>query len=165
MLGLLRLRSELRKFVRKQVPPRRGRSHSKIMSYLHANEINTIADWPEPIRPSSGQQESGEKEVTSLLSQARDYCNDKALRTIGVRDQSALLRGWHPEPRGLLPVSPGLPGVSGPGSARTPRYRHAEMVCLAQNRPVPRKVTRAMLERARRTADDPRARENTIEMY
>lgn len=150
VLGLLRLRSELRKFVRKQVPPRRGRSHSKIMKHLYANGINKIADLamadPALLRTAG----VGDKEVTSLLLQAKEYCNDKTLRTIGVPAIS--LKKYYAagiqSPEDFCKYHPVYLSVK-TGISPDTTYRHAEMVCLAQNRPVPQKVTRAMLERGR----------------
>jgi DNA topoisomerase I len=150
VLGLLRLRSELRKFVRKQVPPRRGRSHSKIMKHLHANGINKIADLALADPALLKATGIGDKEVASLLKQAQEHCNDKTLRAIGVPAIS--LKKYYAagiqSPEDFCRLHPVYLSIK-TGISPDTTYRHAEMVCLAQNKPVPQKVTKAMLERGR----------------
>ena len=44
VMDLLRTRSEAKKFLKKLVPPKRKRSHTKVMNVLHERGVNSIAD-------------------------------------------------------------------------------------------------------------------------
>ncbi len=165
VLALLRRRSELRKFVRAHVPPRRGRSHAKIMKALFAQGIDTVehlasAD-PELVRASG----IGEKEASALLEAARSLCNDRRLRSMGISAISLkkyyaagfmspedLLR--HPAP--FLTLKTGI----SPDTV----HRHIELVCEALGHPAPRRTTRVQLERGRtELLSIPGVGESTIE--
>ena len=44
VMNLLRTRSEAKKFLKKQVPPKKKRSYTKVMNALHERGVNSIAD-------------------------------------------------------------------------------------------------------------------------
>ena len=150
VLSLLRRRSELRKFIRKHVPPRRGRSHAKIMKALFAKGIDTIEHLasaePDLVRLTG----IGEKEAASLLDEARRLCNDRRLRAMGIPAIS--LKKYYaagflsPEDilRNPAPFLALKTGIS-PDTV----HRHIELVCEALSRPAPRRTTRAQLEKGR----------------
>jgi len=165
VLSLLRRRSELRKFVRAHVPPRRGRSHAKIMKTLFSKGIDTIehlasAD-PALIR-SAG---IGEKETAALLDAARGLCNDRRLRAMGIPAIS--LKKYYaagftsPEDFIRLPA-PYLTLKTGISPDTV--HRHIELVCEALGQPAPRRTTRAQLEKGRaELLSIPGVGESTIE--
>jgi DNA topoisomerase-1 len=165
VLALLRKRSELRKFVRAHVPPRRGRSHAKIMRALFASGIDTVgqlaAAAPETIRAVG----IGEKETGALLAAAGTLCNDRRLREIGIPAIS--LKKYYaagiskPEdflnhPTAYLTLKTGI----SPDTV----HRHVELVCEASGRPAPKRTTKVQLEKGRaELLSIPGVGESTIE--
>jgi DNA topoisomerase-1 len=83
-LEILRRRSELRKFVRKVVPPRKGRSHAKIIRSLLEQGIGDIRALSQAGPATLKKAGIGEAGATELLSAARGLCNERALREAGV---------------------------------------------------------------------------------
>ncbi len=165
VLGLRRRRSELRKFVRAHVPPRRGRSHAKIMKALFARGVDTIEHLAEATPETVHATGIGEKEATALLDAARGLCNDRRLRAMGVSPISLkkyyaagfsrpedFLR--HPAPYLTLKT-----GIS-PDTV----HRHIELICEALGHPAPKRTTRVQLERGRaELLSIPGVGESTIE--
>ena len=150
-LEVLRRRSELRKFVRKIVPPRKGRSHAKIIKNLleqgigdiHALSLADIA----AIKKAGIPEATG----TELLDAARGLCNERALREAGVPAVSMkkYQAGGVSSPDDLcyLPI-PYLASKTGINPETV--HKHADMVCRHLGRPAPAKVTRTALERGRK---------------
>jgi len=149
-LEILRRRSELRKFVRKSVTPRRGRSPAKIIRQLLDAGI---ADIPALSQADAGTLKRAglsEKETAELQESARDICNEKILKDAGIpavslkKYQAAGIS--NPDNFCYLPI-PYLSGKSGISADTV--FKHVEMVCEHLGKPVPKKITKATLERGR----------------
>ncbi|KUG19612.1 dna topoisomerase i [hydrocarbon metagenome] len=149
-LDILRRRSGLRKFVRKIVPPRRGRSHAKILQRLLDAGIGDIAALAAADAALLKKSGLSEKEADLLLEKAREICNEKILKEAGIsavslkKYQAAGIAS--PETLCRLPL-PYLIGRSGISPETV--HKHVEKVCRHLGRPVPPKITKSMLERGR----------------
>ncbi len=150
-LNVLRRRSELKKFVRKIIPPRRGRSHAKIVKSLIEQGIEDIdalsrAD-PKALK-KAGINEDGAKE---LLEAARDLCNERVLKEAGVptvslkKYQAAGIAS--PDDLSYLPI-PYLSIKTGINPETV--HNHVDMVCRHLGRPTPEKITKRTLERGQK---------------
>ncbi|PKL62587.1 MAG: DNA topoisomerase I [Methanomicrobiales archaeon HGW-Methanomicrobiales-2] len=150
-LEVLRRRSELRKFIRKIVPPRKGRSHAKITKSLLEQGIGDIpalsrAD-PAALK-KAGISDAG---ATELLEAARGLCNERTLREAGVPAVS--LKKYQaggvasPDDFCYLPI-PYLSSKTGINPETV--HKHVDMVCKHLGRKSPAKVTRAALERGQK---------------
>ncbi|MDV2481753.1 DNA topoisomerase I [Methanoculleus sp. Wushi-C6] len=150
-LEILRRRSELRKFVRKVVPPRKGRSHAKIIRSLldqGVGDIRALARAEPAVVKKAGIGDAGAAE---LLGAARGLCNERALREAGVPAVS--LKKYQaggvgsPDDFCYLPI-PYLASKTGINPETV--HKHVDLVCRHLGRPVPEKITRAALERGRK---------------
>jgi len=150
VLKLLRRRSECRKFVRKHLPPRRGRSHSAIMKKLHEAGIDDLDGLgnvdPKIIRGAG----IGEIEAEKLQNEAKRITSERILREIGIPAVS--LKKYHQA--GITSPEDFLvnhPAVISEMTGLNPEtvFRHVETVAKARNMPVPEKVTRVQLEKGK----------------
>ena len=150
MLALLRRRSELRKFVRAHVPPRRGRSHAKIMRALFARGIDTIEHLAGASVEALHDSGIGEKEAATLLEAAGALCSDRRLRAMGIPPIS--LKKYYAagikRPEDFLSLPPAAIMLR-TGISPDTVHRHVELVCAALDRPAPRRTTKVQLERGR----------------
>ena len=149
-LDILRRRSELRKFIRKIVPPRKGRSHAKINKNLLEQGIGDISALSRADPAVLKKAGIGDAAATELLEAARALCNERTLREAGVPAVSLkkYLAGevGSPDDFCYLPI----PYLSSK-TAINPEtvHKHVDMVCRYLGRPTPAKVTKAALERGR----------------
>lgn len=84
ILELLRKRSELRKFVRKIIPPRKGRSHAKVLNAVIDSGINSIEDLSKSNEKILLKMHLSEQEAETLLYEAKSVTNKELLRNYGV---------------------------------------------------------------------------------
>ncbi len=150
-LEILRRRSELRKFVRKIVPPRKGRSHAKITRSLIEQGIGDIRALSRAEPAALKKAGIGDAGASELLTAARGLCNERTLREAGVSAVS--LKKYQaggvasPDDLCYLPI-PYLSSKTGINPETV--HKHADMVCRHLGRPAPAKVTRTALERGRK---------------
>ncbi|WP_292366308.1 MULTISPECIES: DNA topoisomerase I [unclassified Methanoculleus] len=150
-LDILRRRSELRKFVRKIVPPRKGRSHAKIVRSLLEQGIGDIHALSLADVAALKKAGIGEAAAAELLEAARGICNERALREAGVPAVS--LKKYQaggvatPDDLCYLPI-PYLSSKTGINPETV--HKHVELVCRHLGRPTPQKITKAMFERGRK---------------
>ncbi len=150
VLALLRRRSELRKFVRAHVPPRRGRSHAKIMRALFSRGIDTIEHLAGATVETLHASGIGEKEAATLLGAARALCSDRQLRAMGLPAIS--LKKYYvagiTRPEDFLALPPAAIMLR-TGISPDTVHRHVELVCAALGQPAPKRTTKGQLERGR----------------
>ncbi len=150
-LEVLRRRSELRKFIRKIIPPRRGRSHAKIIRNLLGQGIGDIRALSQADPAVLKRAGIGDAGAVDLLEAARALCNERALRAAGVPAVSLnkyLSSGiTSPDDFCYLPI-PYLSNKTGINPETV--HRHVNLVCSHLGRPTPAKITRAMLDRGRK---------------
>jgi DNA topoisomerase-1 len=84
VLVLLRKRSDLRSFVRKHLPPRKGRSISTLMGRLFASEINDVRDLSRADTGTLKAAGISETEAKNLLEAVLGLCNERILRESGI---------------------------------------------------------------------------------
>ncbi|WOF15683.1 DNA topoisomerase I [Methanoplanus sp. FWC-SCC4] len=84
VLEILRKRSEMRKFVRKVIPPRRGRSHAKVVNAFIDDGINEIGDIASSDRKKLQTLFVSEQEAESLINEAKAIYNKAILKEYGV---------------------------------------------------------------------------------
>ncbi len=147
-LEVLRRRSELRKFVRKIVPPRKGgRSHAKIIKNLleqggigdiHALSLADVA----AIKKAGIPETTG----TELLDAARGLCNERALREAGVPAVSLkkYQAGGVSSPPDDLCYLPPIPPYLASKTGINPEtvHKHVDLVCRHLVAPPPRRSPR-----------------------
>jgi DNA topoisomerase-1 len=84
VLALLRKRSDCRKFVRKHLTPRRGRSPAKVMKKLHESGIDDLSDLAKADLKTLQEAGMGEGEAGELKRQAKMIANGRLFREIGI---------------------------------------------------------------------------------
>lgn len=150
VLVLLRRRSELRKFVRAHVPPRRGRSHAKIMRALFSRGIDTVEHLAGASIEALHASGIGEKEAATLLDAAGVLCSDRRLRAMGIPAIS--LKKYYAagitRPEDFLNLPPASIMLR-TGISPDTVHRHVELVCAALGQPAPKRTTKVQLERGR----------------
>jgi len=150
-LEVLRRRSELRKFVRKIVPPRKGRSHAKITRSLLEQGIGDIHALSRADPAALKKAGIGEAGASELLAAARGLCNERLLREAGIPAVS--LKKYQaggvasPDDLCYLPI-PYLSSKTGINPETV--HKHVDMVCRHLGRSTPAKVSKVALERGRR---------------
>ena len=150
VLVLLRRRSELRKFVRAHLPPKRGRSQSGITKILYSHGINDIrglAAADPSLLTGAGMKES---EAELLQHEARALCGDRALREAGV--PAASLKKYRDasitSPEDFCFLHPAYLSAKTGLSLETV-YRHVEMVCKTMGVKPPARISKEALKEGR----------------
>ncbi|MDD1654619.1 MAG: DNA topoisomerase I [Methanomicrobiales archaeon] len=150
VLVLLRRRSELRKFVRAHLPPKRGRSQSGIVKILYSqgiNDIRALASADPALLVDAGMKEA---EAETLQREARALCGDRALREAGV--PAASLKKYREagitSPEDFCFLHPAYLSTKTGLSLETV-YRHVEMVCKTMGVNPPARITKDTLQEGR----------------
>jgi DNA topoisomerase-1 len=150
VLTLLRKRSDLRKFVRKHLPPRRGRKQTEILTRLHEsgiNEVRALAQADSRILKKAG---IGEKEAAILQEEAQRLCSDRLFRDIGIpaASRKKYEAAGISSPEELC----GLPPVYvqyRTGLSLDTVMRHLEKACTSLGKKTPKKPSRTVVEKER----------------
>ena len=150
VLVLLRKRSELRKFVRKTIPPRRGRSHSKVVNAFHDAGINEIGDLASKTPKKLTKMHVSEKEAEDLISGAREIHNTRLLKEYGVPAVSLkkYMAAGIMTPADFCSLHPAYLSTAS-GLRITTVHGHVEKVCTAMGVGLPVKVTQKRLDAGR----------------
>lgn len=150
VLDLLRRRSDCRKFVRKHLPPRRGRSPASVIRKLHEAGINDITDLSNANKKLLKSVGVGEKEADTLLSESQKLRANREFKEIGIpavslkKYQAAGIIG----PSDLLDYPyVYISAISGVGPDTV--YRHVETVAKALGRDLPEKYPKNRVERGK----------------
>ena len=151
VLQILRKRTELRKFVRKHLPPRRGRSHGKVLNAMFAAGINTIEDLAATPARMLGSMHVGEKEAALLLSEARNVADEAKLREFGIPPVS--LKKYHEAgitaPEEFCTLHPAYLSTR-TGLSIDTVYRHVVHVCAGMGIEPLEKVSKKAFEEGRK---------------
>ncbi|MDD1679381.1 MAG: DNA topoisomerase I [Methanomicrobiales archaeon] len=150
VLVLLRKRSDLRKFVRKHLPPRKGRKQTELMNRLNEagiNEVRALAQADPKILRGAGMSE---KEAGTLQEEAKKLCSDRLFREIGI---PATSRKKYEDagistPEELCDLPPVFIQYRTRLSLDTV-MRHLEKTCTHLGRTPPRKPSRSTVEKGR----------------
>ncbi len=84
VLDLIRRRSECKKFMKQFVPPKRGRSHTKVMNGFTESGINCIGDIASATIESLKKTGLSEEEAKTLKSEAISLIAKNQLKDIGI---------------------------------------------------------------------------------
>ena len=84
VLEKLRRRSECRKFMRKHLIPRKGRSYSKIIAALKESGVSDLASLSKTNPATLQKAGIGENEARDLLTEAQVTYNGQLLKEIGI---------------------------------------------------------------------------------
>jgi len=149
-LARLRRRSEMRKFIRARIPPRKGRSPAKVARSLVEQGIDDIPALAAADASRLKKANLGPKERETLIADAQALCNEQILRDAGVpavslkkyREAGIIEPGLF----STLPI-PFLAEVTGINPETV--HRHATMVCRHIGATPPEKVTRRQFENGR----------------
>jgi DNA topoisomerase-1 len=151
VLALLRRRSDLKKFVRSYLPPRRGRHLSTLLARLHGagvNDVRALASAENAALKAAG---IGEEEADILRREAQFLCGERrfAERGIPAGSRRKYVEGGITEPEDLcrLPI---VYLSYRTGLSPDTVSRHASMVCEGQGRAPPSRISRAAMEKGRK---------------
>jgi DNA topoisomerase-1 len=150
VLALLRKRSDLRKFVRKHLPPRKGRKQTEIMNRLYEagiNEVRILAQTDPKVLKQAGMNE---KEAAVILEEAQRLCSDRLFRDIGI--PAASRKKYEDAGISTPEELCGLPPVYlhyRTGLSLDTVMRHLEKTCIFLGRKPPRRPSRPAVEKER----------------
>lgn len=150
VMALLKMRSECKKFMKQFVPPKRGRSHTKVMSAFTASGINSIEDVSQVSVESLMKANLTEEEATTLKTEASLLTSKNKLKEIGI--PAATLRKYQEAgffgPEDLLASHPAYISLKSGVSIETVG-KHVALVAEALHKESPVKITRKHLEKGR----------------
>jgi len=149
-LALLRRRSELRRFLRAHLPPRKGRSRAELMKRLADLGVDDLSSLSRADAATLQKSGVGPKESAALLAEARSAMDSRVLRDAGI--PAASLKRYQEagfaRPGDFCFLHPVFLSEQ-TGLSLDTVYRHATRVCEAMGARVPEKVPKARVERGR----------------
>ncbi|MBN2734133.1 MAG: DNA topoisomerase I [Methanomicrobiaceae archaeon] len=147
ILELLRKRSELRKFVRKIIPPRRGRSHAKVLNAIIESGINDIADLSKTDKKTLQKMHLSEQEAEALIYDAKSLYNKELLKSYGIPGVSLkkYMEAGFISPEDFCFIHPAYLSTK-TGINIDTVYKHVGMVCNARGLVPPKKLTKKAFE-------------------
>jgi len=150
VLDLLRRRSECKKFVRRYLIPRKGRSNALVMKNLHKAGIDDIgglaAAGPEKLRELG----ISEKEAVTLVAEAKAEAAEKRMKETGIPAASLkkYLAAGIAHPEEICSAHPLLLSEK-TGLSVDAVQRHAAAIREKYGLPAPAKVPKGQLEKGR----------------
>lgn len=151
VLEYLRRLSDLKKFIRKKISPRRGRSHAKIVKALSENGIVDITSLASAGIAAVKKAGLNETEAVALISSAKGISDERTLRDAGIPAVSIkkYREAGMTDPEELCSLP--LAAISaGTGVNVETVYKHMESLCKHLGKPVPVKITKVRMEKGRR---------------
>ncbi|HVP24885.1 MAG TPA: DNA topoisomerase I [Methanomicrobiales archaeon] len=149
-LALLRRRSELRRFLRAHLPPRKGRSRAELMKRLSEKGIEDLPSLSRADAATLGEAGIGPKEAAGLLGEARSARDARVLRDAGI--PAASLKRYQEagfaRPEDFCFLHPVFL-ADRTGLSLDTVYRHATLVCEALGSKPPVKVPKARVDKGR----------------
>ena len=151
VLELLRKRSELKKFVRKHVVPRRGRSPAKVAAALVEAGVSELGGLAAMTPEALTQMHLSAAEAESLLHEARAVYNRAALREYGVPAVSLkkYFEAGITTPADFCALHPAYLSII-TGIKPETVWKHAAAVCTGMGVAPPEKVTAKIIEAGRK---------------
>jgi DNA topoisomerase-1 len=149
-LALLRKRSELKRFLRAHLPPRKGRSQAEVMKRLGEQGIGDLPALARAEAPALEDAGIGPKESENLLAAARSSMDSRVLRDAGI--PAASLKRYREagftRPEDFCFLHPVFL-ADRTGLSLDTVHRHAVLVCGAMGAKAPAKVPKARVEKGR----------------
>lgn len=149
-LALLRRRSELRRFLRSHLPPRKGRSRAELMKRLAELGIEDLPSLSGSDAATLEEAGIGPKEAAALLAEARSARDSRVLRDAGIPAGSLkrYQEAGFSRPEDLCFLHPVFL-ADRTGLSLDTVYRHVTLVCGAMGARPPAKVPKARVEKGR----------------
>lgn len=147
VMARLRRRTEMKKFVGSLIPPRRGRSHSKVCGFLVEQGINDIEALAKASPEQLMEAKLSPAEAEKILSEAQQVINFAKMREFGV--PAVTLKKYaaagFADPLKFLSVHPaGLSLATGVSVATI--CSHQKQVAEKLCRPAPEKISKAAFD-------------------
>jgi DNA topoisomerase-1 len=151
VLELLRKRSELKKFVRKIIPPKRGRSHAKVLNSFFEAGIEDIGSLARSDKKKLEKMKLSADEAESLVHEARLVYNKELLKGYGVPAVSLkkYFDAGFITPEDFCYIHPAYLSAKSGLNIDTV-YKHTAKVCEATGMKLPEKVSKKELESGRK---------------
>ena len=150
VMALLKQRSECKKFMKQFVPPKRGRSHTKVMTAFVACGINSIEDVSRGSIENLKKAGLTEEEATSLKNESILLVSKNRLKEIGI--PAATLKKYQEAgftgPEELVSVHPAYVSLMTGVSIETV-FRHISLIAEALHTGTPVKISKKQLEKGR----------------
>ncbi|WAC05768.1 MAG: DNA topoisomerase I [Methanoregula sp.] len=150
-MAILKKRSECRKFLRNHLVPRKGMSYAAILKSLKEAGITDIAGLARSQGAELKKAGISEQEAGSVIGEAQAFHTMQVFKEIGI--PAASIKKYHAAriltPEDFCTVHP-VVLADRSGISLDTVYRHAEMVCTALKRPVPKKITRPQIEKSKK---------------
>ncbi|MBN1167523.1 MAG: DNA topoisomerase I [Methanospirillaceae archaeon] len=150
VMDLLKKRSLCKKFIRKLIPPKKGRSHARVMNALHTmgfNEINDLAHATIRQLRDAGMTED---EATAVHTSALLLAGKERMRSYGV---PAVSITRYQDAGFITPenlINTPMPYIASmTGITIETVYRHLSLIAKALGQPVPEKVTNSAFEKGK----------------
>jgi DNA topoisomerase-1 len=149
-LALLRRRSELKRFLRAHIPPRKGRSQAEVMRRLGEQGVGDLPALARAEATALKEAGIGPKEAETLLSAARSAMDSRVLRDAGIPPASLkrYQEAGFTRPEDFCFLHPVFL-ADRTGLSLDTVYRHAGLVCSAMGAKAPVKVPKARVEKGR----------------
>lgn len=151
VLEILRKRSELKKFVRKIIPPKRGRSHAKVLNSFFDAGINDLGSLARSDKKSLEKMKLSGDEAENLINEARIVFNKDLLKSYGVPAVSLkkYMEAGFTTPEDFCYIHPALLSLR-TGLNIDTVYKHVTMVCEHAGVRPPEKISKKELESGRK---------------
>jgi DNA topoisomerase-1 len=150
VLTLLRRRSDCRKFVRKHLPPRKGRSQAAVMKKLLEAGIEDVQSLGTVDVTKIRNAGIGEKEAAALQKEAKKISSERILKEIGIPAVS--LKRYQAAgfitPDDFLKNHPAYLSQKA-GISPDTVCRHVDLIAAALERPVSGRCTRGQIDKGR----------------
>jgi len=150
VLAILKQRSECKKFMKQFVPPKRGRSHTKVMTAFVACGINSIADLSHAPLENLKKAGLSEEEATKLKEESLLLSCKNQMKDIGVpavtlkKYQAAGFIG----PEELLAIHPAYISIKSGVSIETV-IKHVTQIAKSFHKEPPVKISKKSLDKGR----------------
>ncbi|HQC00649.1 MAG TPA: helix-hairpin-helix domain-containing protein, partial [Methanospirillum sp.] len=147
VLSFIRKRSECKKFMKQFVPPKRGRSHTKVMNGFSDSGINFIEDVALASVDTLKKTGLSDEEAETLKTEAIALVAKNQLKDIGVSTVS--LKRYQESgfltPEDILLAHPAYLSLKAGISIDTVT-KHVSLIAEALGRPEPEKISKKALE-------------------
>ena len=151
VLERLRRRSECRKFLRERIIPRKGRSSAKILTALKELGITEMSGLVHTDAATLKKAGVSDAETDQILTDAKTTYYGQVLKEIGIPAVSLkkYLAAGIIKPEQFCERTPeALSKIAGVSPATV--QRHVDMICTALNKPVPKKVPKAKVQKGKK---------------
>ena len=150
VLDLIRKRSECKKFMKQYIPPKRGRSHTKVMTGFIESGINCIEDIASSEVGILKKTGLNDEEARLLKDEALQYTSRNRLRDMGI--SSVSLKRYQESsfitPEMIVAAHPAYLSLKTGISVDTVS-KHLHQISQALNIPEPVKISRKQMESGR----------------